>query len=287
MASNLTRDEARDRAHLIKVDSYHVELDLTGSDTTFESITTARFSCATPGSATFLELTAPAVTQITLNGQSISPTAFDGDRIALTGLAAQNELRVAAQCAYSRTGEGLHRFTDPADGSVYTYTDFETFDAHRVYACFDQPDLKASFEFSVTAPGGWKVISNAAADAGTEPAETEPAGAGTTRWHFPAGPVMSTYITAIAAGPYFEVRQVHDGIPLGVYCRQSLASYLDLDEIFEITRQGFDYYHAAFGIRYPFGKYDQLFVPEYKAGYDGERRRSDLRRGIHLQVAGH
>ena len=261
MASNLTRDEARDRAHLIKVDSYHVALDLTGSDTTFESITTARFSCAKPGGVTFLELTAPAVTQITLNGQPVDPAAFDGDRITLTGLAEQNELRVAAQCAYSRTGEGLHRFTDPADGGVYTYTDFETFDAHRVYACFDQPDLKAAFEFSITAPDSWKVISNAAADAAGEPT-----GAGTARWHFPAGPVMSTYITAIAAGPYFEVTQEHDGIPLGIYCRQSLSSYLDQDEIFEITRQGFDYYHAAFGIRYPFGKYDQLFVPEYKAG---------------------
>ncbi len=180
--SNLTRDEARDRAHLIKVDSYHVELDLTSSDTTFESITTARFSCAQRGGATFLELTAPAVRQITLNGQPVDTAAFDGDRIALTGLAEQNELRVAAQCAYSRTGEGLHRFTDPADGGVYTYTDFETFDAHRVYACFDQPDLKAAFEFTITAPDGWQVISNAAADA-----HAEPAGAGKARWHFPAG----------------------------------------------------------------------------------------------------
>jgi aminopeptidase N len=141
------------------------------------------------------------------------------------------------------------------------YTDFETFDAHRVYACFDQPDLKATFEFTVTGEDGWQVISNAAPDL-----IAEPAAHGKARWHFPPTPVMSTYITAIAAGPYFSETTHHDGIPLGIYCRQSLARYLDPAEIFEITRQGFDFYHAAFGVRYPFGKYDQLFVPEYKAG---------------------
>jgi aminopeptidase N len=258
VASNLTRDEARARAGLITVESYHVQLDLSGSEATFESVSTVRFSCARPGAATFLELTAPAVTRITLNGQEVDLAAFANDRIALTGLAGRNELRVVAQCAYSRTGEGLHRFTDPADGGVYLYTDLETFNAHRVYACFDQPDLKASFEFTVTAPAGWKVISNAAPDVIAEPARQ-----GIARWHFPAGPVMSTYITAIAAGPYAEVTAEHDGIPLGVYCRQSLAQYLDPDEIFDITRRGFDYFHDAFGLRFPFGKYDQLFVPEY------------------------
>ena len=260
MASNLTRDEARDRAQLLTVDSYQIELDLTGSDETFTSAATIAFGCARPGAATFTELTATAVTKLTLNGRPLPPEAFDGDRIALSELADRNELRVTAQCAYSRTGEGLHRFTDPADGGVYCYTDFEPYDAHRVYACFDQPDLKGTFELTVLAPDSWKVISNAAPDA------VEAASPGTTRWHFPPGPVLSTYVTAIVAGPYFAVTQQHDGIPLGVYCRQSLAKYLDSDEIFEITRQGLDYYHAAFRVRYPFGKYDQLFVPEYRSG---------------------
>jgi aminopeptidase N len=261
VASNLTRDEARARAELITVESYQIQLDLSGSEATFGSVSTVRFSCTRPGAATFLELTAPAVTRITLNGQEVDLAAFAGDRIALTGLAERNELRVVAQCAYSRTGEGMHRFTDPADGGVYLYTDLEPFDAHRVYACFDQPDLKASFEFTVITPEGWKVISNAVPDV-----IAEPAGPGIARWHFPAGPVMSTYITAIAAGRYAEVTAVHDGIPLGICCRQSLAQYLDADEIFDITRRGFDYFHGAFGVRYPFGKYDQLFVPEYKGG---------------------
>jgi aminopeptidase N len=261
VSSNLTRDEARDRAGLLKVASYQVELDLTGPEATFGSVTSVRFSCARPGADTFIELTAPTVTQITLNGAPVDLAAFDGDRIALANLRPENELVVVATCAYSRSGEGLHRFTDPADKDVYLYSDLETYDAHRIYACFDQPDLKATFEFTVTGQSDWTVISNMAPDVAGKSA-----GPGTARWHFPPTPIMSTYITAIAAGPYYVVRQEHDGIPLGIYCRQSLSAYLDPDEIFEVTRQGFDFYHASFGIRYPFGKYDQLFVPEFKAG---------------------
>jgi len=261
VASNLTRDEARERARLLNVESYRIELDLTGGDLTFGSVTTVNFACASPGASTFIDLSAPAVHEITLNGAPVAPENFDGDRIRLDGLAGGNELRVAAECAYSRTGEGLHRFTDPADDGVYMYSDLETFDAHRIYACFDQPDLKASFQFEVTATQGWEVISNMAPSSAPVVAADE-----TVRWSFPPTPVLSTYITAVAAGPYHVVRAEHDGIPLGIYCRRSLASYLDPDEIFEVTRQGFDFYHDAFGVRYPFGKYDQLFVPEFKAG---------------------
>ncbi len=260
MAVNLTHDEARERADLITVSSYRVELDLTGGETTFPSVTVVTFRCATPGAGTFINLTAPEVREITLNGAPVSLDAFDGDRITLTGLAAGNELRVVAECAYSRSGEGMHRFTDPADGGVYMYSDLETFDAHRIYACFDQPDLKATYELTVTAPDDWQVISNMAAE------ERGPAGENAARWHFPPTPVMSTYITAVAAGPYHVVRDSYDGIPLGIFCRQSLARYLDPGEIFEVTKQGFGFYHAAFGVRYAFGKYDQLFVPEFKEG---------------------
>jgi len=259
VTSNLTRDEAMTRSALITVASYQVDLDLTSGDATFGSVSVVRFGCAAPGSSTFINLTAPAVREITLNDTPVSLDAFDGDRITLTGLAADNVLRVAADCAYSRSGEGLHRFTDPADGRVYLYSDLETFDAHRVYACFDQPDMKASYELTVTAPADWLVVSNMAPESNVRDGEA-------IRWHFPPTPVMPTYITAVAAGPYHVVRDEHDGIPLGVYCRQSLAEYLDADEILEVTRQGFDFYHNSFGIKYPFGKYDQLFVPEFKEG---------------------
>jgi aminopeptidase N len=261
VASNLTRDEARERARLLAIESYGVELDLTLGDATFESVTTVSFRCARPGASTFIDLSAPTVREITLNGNRLSLENFDGNRITLDGLAESNELQVAAECAYSRSGEGLHRFTDPADGAVYMYSDLETFDAHRVYACFDQPDLKATFQLEVTAEQGWQVISNMAPSASEQVPLTR-----TALWEFPPTPVLPTYITAVAAGPYHAVRDEHDGIPLGIFCRQSLASYLDPDEIFEVTRQGFDFFHGAFGVRYPFGKYDQLFVPEFKAG---------------------
>jgi aminopeptidase N len=261
VASNLTRNEARERARLLTVQSYHVDLDLSDGETTFSSATTVHFTCTSPGAATFIDLTAPQVREIVLNGTAVDPSAFDGHRIALAGLQADNELKVVADCGYSHTGEGLHRFTDPADGGVYLYSDLETFDAHQLYACFDQPDLKAAFELAVTAPGGWQVVSN------MPPAgDPEPAAPGTARWRFPATPVLPTYITAVAAGPWHVVRSEHDGIPLGIFCRQSLAAYLDSGEIFEVTGQGFDYYHREFGVRYPFPKYDQLFVPEFKAG---------------------
>jgi aminopeptidase N len=274
VASNLTRDEASARSALITVTSYQVDLDLTGGDATFDSVSVIRFGCTAPGSSTHLDLTAPAVREITLNDAPVSLDAFDGDRITLTGLAADNVLRVVADCAYSRSGEGLHRFTDPADGRVYLYSDLETFDAHRIYACFDQPDMKASYELAVTAPADWQVVSNMAPES-TRPASIAPDGSGldgsvpdggALRWNFPPTPVLPTYITAVVAGPYHVVRDEHDGIPLGVYCRQSLASYLDADEILEVTRQGFDFFHNSFGIKYPFGKYDQLFVPEFKEG---------------------
>ncbi len=262
MTANLTRDEARSRAELISVSTHRVRLDLTGGDTTFRSVSTISFSCARPGEQTFLDLVASQVHSVTLNGVPLDGEAFDGERVTLTGLAAQNVVLVDAECVYSRTGEGLHRFTDPADGNVYLYSDFETFDAHRVYASFDQPDIKASFTFSVRAPEGWTVVSNMAETTVGGTAD----GDGTRRWEFPPTPLLASYVTHVSAGPWHVVRSAHDGIPLGIFCRQSLARYLDPDEIFEVTRQGFDFYHGAFGIRYPFGKYDQLFVPEFKEG---------------------
>jgi aminopeptidase N len=262
VTSNLSRDEAAARAALIGVRAYQVELDLHGSDTSFESLVTVHFDCANPGAETFIDLTALRVEQITLNGRPLPLDWHAGDRIALPGLARSNELTVLARCAYSRTGEGLHRFSDPADGGVYLYSNLETCYAHKMYACFDQPDLKASFEFTVRGPADVKVISTMAPDVSGEPTESP----GIRQWHFPPTPPISTYVTVIAVGPFHVVASEHDGIPLRLYCRQSLASYLDPAEIFEITSAGFDFFHSLFGVRYPFGKFDQLFVPEFNAG---------------------
>jgi len=262
--NNLHRDEAAARAALLTVQSYDVELDLTDGQGapgagTFLSTTVVRFTSNQAGARTHLDLTAPAVHEIVLNGEPVDGAAFDGNRITLDGLAADNELRVVADGAYMRSGEGLHRFVDPVDGSVYLYTQFETFDAHRMYACFDQPDLKAVFRLTVQAPRDWVVVSNAVVQ--ERPAEGEPGA-----WRFAETPRMSTYITALVAGPYASVHDEHDGIPLGIFCRRSLVQHLDPEDLFTVTKQGFDHYHRIFGYRYPFGKYDQLFVPEFNAG---------------------
>jgi aminopeptidase N len=263
--NNLHRDEARERARLLEVTSYDVELDLTDGagrpgEQTFRSTSTVRFSCSEPGATSYVDLTAPAVRAVVLNGTSLDVAeVFDGNRIALPALAADNELVVEADAAYMRTGEGLHRFVDPVDGGVYLYTQFETFDAHRMYACFDQPDLKAVFRLAVHAPRDWVCVSNGAV-------EQRPEQGAAGQWRFAETPRISTYITALVAGPYASVHDEHDGIPLGLYCRASLASHLDADELFEVTKQGFDFFHRVFGYRYPFGKYDQLFVPEFNAG---------------------
>src|SRR5690606_3733213 len=184
-----TREEARERARLLNVDSYAVALDLTQGGEHFESVTTVRFSCARPGADTFIDLHGARVRKVTLNGADLDVSAYDAERgrFPLPSLAASNELVVDAECAYMRTGEGLHRFVDPVDQKVYLHSQFETADAHRMYACFDQPDLKATFELAVLAPGDWEVVSNAAASGVEERGEAK-------LWTFPPTPVMSTYI---------------------------------------------------------------------------------------------
>jgi aminopeptidase N len=265
--TNLTREEAATRAAILDVASYLIELDLTvDSETSFASRTTVKFTCSEPGAATFADLVgASTIHEITLNGSTIDPAvAYADSRIQLTGLAADNELVVVADLTYSRSGEGLHRFVDPVDNRVYLYTQFEVPDARRVYATFEQPDLKSVFTFHVTAPADWKVVSNSPTP------ESEDLGEGRAVWKFAPTQRMSTYITALVAGEYHEVQDVYAGahgdIPLGVFCRQSLVEHLDAEEILKITREGFGFFEEAFDFPYPFGKYDQLFVPEYNMG---------------------
>jgi aminopeptidase N len=256
---NLTRDEARERARILDVQSYDVVLDLMTGDETFTSDTTIRFT-AEPGAETFIDLIAPRVRSITHNGREIDLAAFVDSRIEISDLAASNEVRIVADCAYMHTGEGLHRFVDPVDKAVYLYTQFEVIDARRMFACFDQPDLKATFTFTVTAPDDWQVVSNSPTP------EPESLSTGAARWQFTTTPRMSTYITALVAGPYHVVRDEHRGIPMGVFCRRSLAEHLDADAVLDVTKKGFNYFEDLFARPYPFEKYDQLFVPEFNAG---------------------
>ena len=279
--ANLTRVEAEERKSIVQYPiHYSVDLDLTQGDTTFVSTSTIQFG-AKAGESTFLDLIADEVTSVTLNGESVEPgEVFADDRIALNNLRERNEVVVTAVCRYSTTGEGLHRSVDPSDGNVYLYSQFEVPDARRVYAVFDQPDLKAVFRFSVLAPCSWIVMSNMPIERtedtdqmtldgtlGTKPAEHA------KRWTFAPTPTMSSYLTAICAGPYAEwhtTYQNEDGrtIPMAQYCRQALKDDFakDVDYLFDITKKGFAFYAKTWGVPYPYAKYDQIYVPEYNAG---------------------
>jgi aminopeptidase N len=263
---NLTQVEAEERSRLLEVEHYDVSVDLAAGgnaigNPTFRSVTEIRFRCAEPGATTFIEVAAHAVHSATLNGSPVELAGWSAEKgLTLPSLAAENTLVVEADVAYSSSGQGLHRSVDPVDGESYLYSQFETADAQRVFACFDQPDLKASFTWHAAVPAHWHVVSNMPVE------REEPAGDERKTVHFARSPRMSTYISALCAGPYHEVRDSHDGVDLGVYCRASMAEHLDADDIFLITKQGFDFYHEKFGVRYPLPKYDQLWVPDFNAG---------------------
>ncbi|WP_336853326.1 aminopeptidase N [Sinomonas albida] len=269
--TNLTRSEAVERAKsVLRVESYDVELDLTRGERVFGSRTTVEFD-AVPGSHTFIDAITDSVRSVTLNGAALDPSdVSDGVRIQLPGLAAHNVLVVDADARYMNTGEGLHRFVDPVDGEVYLYTQFEVPDSRRMYAVFEQPDLKASFRFTVTAPSHWAIVSNSPTPEPTQAPASED-GAARSVWQFEPTPRIPSYVTALIAGPY---QAVHDEvvnsagrtIPLGLFARKSLMQYLDAENIFDTTKRGFAFFEEQFGCEYPFAKYDQLFVPEFNAG---------------------
>ncbi|QWF83469.1 aminopeptidase N [Amycolatopsis sp. CA-230715] len=269
-APNLTRDQAEQRAELLDVESYDIELDLTDGaggpgEKTFTSTTTIRFASARAGASSWIDVVAAGVRSATLNGTELDVSGYvEDDGLALTDLAERNELVVVADCRYMNTGEGLHRFVDPVDDAVYLYTQFETADAKRMFACFDQPDLKSVYRLTVIAPESWQVVSNAL------PQSTEDTAEGAKRTKFAESERISTYLVALIAGPYAhwhdEFSDDRRTIPLGIYCRASLAEHMDADNLFVETKQGFAFYHKAFETPYPFSKYDQLFVPEFNAG---------------------
>ncbi len=272
---NLRQVEAAQRARLLDIAGYDITLDLSDAGAgarTFRSVTEIRFTSAELGATTFIEVAADGIRSATLNGTPVELSAWSAETgLVLPHLAGDNVLVVDADFPYSTTGQGLHRSVDPVDNEVYLYSQFETADAQRVYACFDQPDLKAEYTWHVTAPAHWRLVSNAPVEReeATDGAAGEPqaaAGAAVKTVHFARSARMSTYVTALCGGPYHEVRESHDGIDLGVFCRRSMAQYLDADEILLITKQGFDFFHEQFGVRYPLAKYDQVYTPEFNAG---------------------
>ena len=263
--TNLTREEAAARAALVTIESHAVDLDVTTGPETFGTRSTIRFWCSDPAAETFLDFVGGAVETITVNGAELDPAVhYTDSRIRLTGLSADNEVVVTATGRYTNTGEGLHRFVDPVDDEVYLYSQFEVPDSRRMYPVFEQPDLKAPFTFTVTAPAHWQVVSNSPTP------EPEAAEEGTATWHFPPTARISSYITALVAGPYDVVRDSvpsrRGEVPLAIFCRRSLTPYLDADRLFDVTKRGFSFFEEEFDCAYPFEKYDQVFTPEYNMG---------------------
>ncbi|MCT1385993.1 aminopeptidase N [Brachybacterium sp. p3-SID1565] len=268
-SENLTRTEARRRAAFLTTDSYDIRLDLTQGPETFLTETTLRFT-ASEARETFVDLIAKRVHEIELNGELLRDAAsrFDGARVKLPALTeGENTVRILADGIYMNTGEGLHRFVDPVDDEVYLYTQFEVSDARRMFACFEQPDLKATFQLTVTAPAHWRVISIAPTP---EPTVSEKDSTVAT-WEFGPTERISTYLMALIAGNYQGGEgswRTRDGreIPMGVYARASLAEHVDAQNVIDVTGAGIDFYEESFDCDFPFPKYDQVFVPEYNMG---------------------
>ena len=257
----LTRDEAATRAARVGPIAYEIALDLTAEATTYRGNVRIRFPVQGAGDL-FLDFRGGTIEHLEVNGSTVGLPDRPGARIVLPGplLEPETSVRVVYENEYDRNGDGFHRFVDPVDGEVYIYSNFEPFEAHRLFPCFDQPDLKGTLAIRVTAPAAWSVISNS-------PAEATDAVSGGRRTHrFATTPPISTYLAAVIAGPYVGVHAEHRGLPLGVWSRRSLARFVDADEIFAVTGQGMDFYADLFSRPYPFAKYDQVFVPEFNAG---------------------
>ncbi|HEY7174013.1 MAG TPA: aminopeptidase N [Micromonosporaceae bacterium] len=256
---SLTRIEAEERAALVDVQRYEIEVDLTdmldGAD--FRAVSTIRFSCRTLGASTFVDA-ALTVRSARLNGVDVADSQISAGRIQLTGLAGDNVLVVESVQSETATGEWVHRSVDPSDKEVYVWTSFEPDDARRAWACFDQPDLKAPHGFTVIAPSHWMVVTNSG-----DPVVTQHPGGG-RRWAFPDTPPLSTYVPVVNAGPFYEIRSERNGYDLGLLARRSLARFLDRDaeELFAVTAAGLTFYGERFGLPFPQHKYDQVFLPD-------------------------
>ncbi|MDA2963309.1 MAG: aminopeptidase N [Actinomycetota bacterium] len=259
---NITRIEAKERADHLYVTSYDVTLDVTTGEDGFYAKSEVDFSCTTPGYSTFIDACGSRVISATLNGAAVDTTNFDGESIFLTNLTAQNHLVIEIEGVYSKSGEGLQRSVDPSDGEVYLYSQGETAYIRHMFPCFDQPSLKATFALTVKTPSTWEAISN-------NPVASKESTGDITVWKFRTTPRIPLYLAALIAGPYSHVHDLYKGgkeVPLGIYCRKSMAQYLDSDDIFLLTKQGFAYFEKIFGLVYPFDKYDQIAVVDFNFG---------------------
>jgi len=257
----LTAEYASFRSALLVDVEYDLDLNLDEGPEVFSGVATLRFRMSGPGAALTVDFSDGVVDAVNVNGKAVE-VDYNGSFLTLpsTALAeGTNEVRIAYRHRYSRSGQGLHRFVDPQDSRVYLHSHFEPYDANRLFPCFDQPDLKAFYRLTVTAPASWRVVSAAAAE------RTEPTG-DASRWTFPRIGPISTYIFPLHAGDYRVWESDADGIPLRLFARQSLAEHVVPEHWFRLTQQGFAFFQDWFDMPYPYGKYDQLIVPEFNIG---------------------
>ncbi|GAB3108354.1 aminopeptidase N [Janibacter alkaliphilus] len=253
---SLTLDEARDRTDLLTVRRMEVDLDLDRGAEHFGSTTRIHLTASRDGE-TFVDVAPVTLHRATLDGVELDATSLAERRLPVSLTPGEHVVEVEATMAYSHDGEGLHRASDPADGSDYVYGHMFLDAGPTVFACIDQPDLKAPYVVTARAPQDWVVIGNGRA---TQDADG--------LWRLRETQPLATYYVSICAGPYVQVREEHDGISLGMYARASLQAELErhAPEMMAVTRASFDYFHSIFGIHYPFDDYDQVFAPEFNAG---------------------
>ena len=262
----LTRTEAEARAARVSHVSYHLHFRVERGRDHYDGEVTIGFQLHGAGDL-FLDFRGKQIELLEVNGAPIEEPDWNGYRLVLPDAALEhavgdehNTVRIVYENAYDHSGEGFHQFIDPEDGEEYLYTNFEPYAAHRLFPSFDQPDIKAAYTLTVTAPEQWELITN------SRETSREPTGDELLRHAFETTQPFSTYLFALIAGPYHAFRDGHHGVPLGFFCRRSLVKHVDSDELFTVTKQGLDFYASFFDYAYPFTKYDQIFVPEFNAG---------------------
>ena len=265
----LTQEEAVTRFRQVARPHYLLWFGLDADSKDFDGRAVIQFElrpkAKEAGKSLFVDLKDARIKSVVLNGVAISEPNYDGNRITFPinqFTSGSNRLEIAYTRTFAEDGLGFHRFVDTEDQQTYVYTHFEPYYANRAFPCFDQPDLKGTFETTITAPDNWTVISNSTEqDVSTVD--------GRKAWHFAKTPTISTYLFAIAAGPFKVFKhkaRSSESIPMRVFARASVAKNVDAPNWFSITEAGLDYYGTLFGYPYPFTKYDQIIVPEFRAG---------------------
>ncbi|CAN5833646.1 aminopeptidase N [soil metagenome] len=259
----LKQAEALARAARVGEARYDIRLDLQAGSSSYRGEAVVRFAVAGDGPL-FLDFRGRHIESLEVNGANLEPD-WNGFRVNLPADVLSEQpvvVRLVYENDFDTTGDGFHRFVDPEDGAEYVYTNFEPYEAHRLFPCFDQPDIKGRYLLQVTAPGSWQVIANAS------PQDERELPDGRRLHAFAESEPFSTYLMALIGGPWVRQEISHRGLSLGLYARRSMERQLveQAEEIFEITGQGMDFFSRLFDRAYPFGKYDQVFVPEYNAG---------------------